>query len=194
MLSGLAEPKSWIEPDVAARQASGLQSPSLLKQIAAHLLDHIAVLGIGLHGLGLALHVHDTDAHALGRQGGGQGPHGGIAKAGDIVHHVDADRERLLDHLGPSAVERERQAQRLQGPEHRQHAVGLLSRRDGLGPRSGALSANIDDLCPIGLHPLGRLHSLIQANMKPAIREGVGGDIENAHDEGAMGRQLEAAQ
>ena len=61
-------------------------------------------MGVGLHGLGLALHVHDADPTMLRLRQLQQGLHGGIPKAGDIINKVNAQIKRLTDHLGPTTV------------------------------------------------------------------------------------------
>lgn len=47
---------------------------------------------------------------------------------------------------------------------------------------AGGLAANVDNVCPRCRHGLGMLHSSCHAGMPPAIAEGVGGDVEDAHD------------
>ena len=64
MLGGFAEADSGVEHDALASDAGSFEFAEPPQEVAADVGDHVFVLGIELHRLRYALHVHDD--HAAG--------------------------------------------------------------------------------------------------------------------------------
>jgi hypothetical protein len=59
-------------------------------------------------------------------------------------------------------------------------------RPDDLGAGPGALAAEIEKIGPLGQHPLRRLQGRRHAVQPAAVTEGIGGEIEHPHHQGAV--------
>jgi hypothetical protein len=102
---GLSKAKAWVEQNAFAVNAKRLQQPQLLLQEAMNLGDHVLIMGVDLHLLRLALHMHHADTKASGTRVGQQRAHLRILKATHIVDEIDADVQGRIDHAGSTAVE-----------------------------------------------------------------------------------------
>ena len=64
MRERLAEAEAWIGGDAGALDAGRLGRLDALLEIVEHFEHHVGVARIVLHGLGLALRVHEHDGSA----------------------------------------------------------------------------------------------------------------------------------
>ena len=104
---------------------------------------------------------------------GGNGGAGGLR-----VHGVNADGgAHLRDCL-----------------DDRQDAALLLLHADAHGTGAGGLTANVDNGGALGNHAGGAGDSVGGGVVLAAVAEGVGGDVEDAHHEGAFGGERVAGQ
>ena len=104
---------------------------------------------------------------------GGNGGAGGLR-----VHGVNADgRAHLRDRL-----------------DNGQDAALLLLHADAHRTGAGGLTANIDNGGALGNHAGGVGDSVGRGVVLAAVAEGVGGDVEDAHHEGAFGGERVAGQ
>jgi len=189
VVKGLAKAKARVEQDALWGHTESLEQLLLLLKKAVHLFHHTLICRISLHLLRLPLHMHYADAKAPCAGVAKQRLHLGGLEATDIVDEIDADVQGCIDHAGSTAVEREWKANVLQGLENGADPLEFLGGIDRRSARPRALSTNIQNIGPIGLHAMGCIERLRQVEMPPAIGEGVWGDVENAHDQGPIETQ-----
>ena len=92
VLRGLAEAHSGVERNRVRREPRRFQGANPIYQKRRDLSDHVLVLGVGLHRLRVAEHVHRDDSRP---EPGNCVNHRGFPETGDIVH----DRRSGLEGL-----------------------------------------------------------------------------------------------
>ena len=172
----LAEPDARVQPHLRDPGPGGPVGP--LDQEPGHVVDHVVVAGLALHGPRVAHHVH---GHPPDAQVGGHRPQrrahvvdeGGARRHGGPGRGPVAGVDRQAD-PGPRAVLRHRL-------QDRQHPGLLADRVHRLRAGPGGLAADVDHRRPLRHHRRhpgpGPLGVLVQA----AVGEGVRRDVEDAH-------------
>ena len=144
--------------------------------------------GEPVHGLGVAAPVlADVDDAGTGDEA----VHGRVGQAaGDVVDDVGAGVDGGLGGGGVDGVHRDdRAAVAIVGTvgekcaHHRQDAGDLSVDVDPLGAGTGGLPADVDDVGALGDELTGVGHSGLGIGPTAAVGEGVGGDVEDAHEE-----------
>src|SRR5918995_596072 len=150
----------------------------------ADLAHHVVVAGGTLHSLGLAQHVHEDD---------------GTVRIGDELYHagVCAQRGYVVNDPGPGfesgpgsrgavGVYRDDGARALgqYGPYDRHDPADLFLRGDGVRAGAGGLASDVYYLRAFVEHGCGAGGGLLGVEEVAAIREGVRGDVEDAHESG----------
>ena len=160
------------------------------QQKGAHLRHHVMILGILLHGARLALHVHEAHADA------GRGRPFARAGRAQGVHVVDdASARPRPPPPSPRACwcrwrspRREPAAMRSITGTTRSRSTAA-STRERAGARG--LAAHVDDGCALGDHLRGALDGRIDAGVAAAVGKGIGGHVQDAHDDRA--RQIDGS-
>ena len=186
MLQGFAEAETGIEHDALGLDAFVLEYAQAAGKVVGHGSDDIAVLRMGLHGLRRAGHVHDDEAR-LGVSGDAR--HGGIAtQTGDVVDDVSPGIQRSTGDGGLHGIDGD-QSLRLgtHGADHRQHAAEFLGFIHGFSAWAGGFTADVQNVRPFREQREGMLHGAARIIEAATIREAVRSDVDNAHDETAMG-------
>jgi hypothetical protein len=112
----------------------------------------------------------------------------------DIVDDRGARSERRFGHLGLVAVDRDRRVDpRFQPGDDRQHARHLGRGIDGAMAGTGRFAADIDDGCSFACEARAMGDRRFGVLKQPAIREGIGRDVDDAHDERRRGKREAAA-
>ena len=154
------------------RTASGLEE-------RLHVAHHVLVARIVLHRPRLAEHVHQTAIEpAVGNEAGHVGV---VAERADVVDVAGAGGHRGL---GDGELHRvDRDALDFHQPfDDRDDARELLLDRHRLGARPRGLAADVDDVGALGNQAPAVRDGLGGVVELPAVREGVGRDVDHAHD------------
>jgi len=142
---GLAEANAGVQED-SARVDAGLHGlvPPVEKE-GRDLGGYVPITGGELHGLGIALHVHENDGEP---EAGDKGKHFGIVAAGgNVIDDVGAGIHGLLANLGVGCVDRDENVETpTDGGDGRNGPANLLLRRDGHGPGPGGLTPYIEPI------------------------------------------------
>jgi hypothetical protein len=182
----LAEADPRVDRDPLGVDPGELGRLDPLPEILMHLADDVVVLRGLLHRRRIAPHVHQDD--------------GGIATANDLEHrrigaarHVVHDRGAGVQGLGSDArlprVDRDRdRGVELGEPlDHRMDALQLLVHRDRGGAGAGGFAADVQHVRTVIDHPSRVRDGARPVEEPPAVGEGVGRDVEDPHDERALG-------
>ena len=187
LLGRLAEARARIDADAGAVDAGRLQSGGRIAQVIAHFGHHVLVNGVVLHGSGLALHVHD---HAAAAAAAHRLAHGGIAKTRHVVDDGSAGMQGADGHLGMARIHRHADAGLHQGRHDLADAIPLLIGRDRRGARTRRLAAHIHN-GGTGAHHFQTVgHSCLRIEISAAVGGGIGGHVQNAHDDGRAGVEV----
>ena len=154
-------------------------------ELGHDLAHHVPVGGGAVHLREAAAQVHEHRGDAAP---GHQGRHRGIEPEGaHVVDEVGAGVERGPRHLGLRGVHRERSgAPPPQALDHRHHAPDLLVRGDRRGARPRGLAAHVHPVGALLEQPQAVRDGGLRARELPSVGEGVRGDVEDAHDQGAL--------
>ena len=145
----LAEADTGIEHDVAVAQAGGPRDGQRALEEAQHVGDDVEGR---IDGLAV---VHDHHGRAV--IGGDPGDIGLALQTPDVVDHAGAGLQRHPGGRGLVGVHRDRDGQAgREVADHRQDPNLLLLGRDGHVAGAGGFTADVDDACPFGEHPLRR--------------------------------------
>ena len=185
MIEGLAKTDTRVKPDTIRLDAAGHCDVRTFGQIIAHLIDHILILGLVLHGLGLALHVHQHHRHAqLGRCGN----RSVRAQSGDIIPDISAGLHCRTGHIRLERIHRDAcRCLFAQGLDHRDDAAQFLIRRHRFSARPGTFAAHINHVRAVGQHLQTAIHRTAQIHKGSAVGETVRRNVQNAHDEWKRG-------
>ena len=185
---GLAEADAGIQPDPVPPHPGGQGRVRPGQQEGFHLRDHVPVAGIGLHGPGLALHVHEDHRAAQRRRRLGTGV---SAQGGHVVPDGGPGGDGGAGHGGLHGVH----GQGAVGPprqtlDHRQHPVQFLLFGDGVCPRTGRLPADVQDIRPLRRQPQPRGDGGLRRVVAAAVGEAVRRHIDHAHHQRAPPRRI----
>ena len=192
MLKGFSEPDAGINRDPVPRDPRRLACRDPLAKPSAHVRNDIIVPRRQLHGPGVSLHVHQNDARLAARQH----THGaGISsESADIV---DDRRSRLScgphDHGAPG-IDRDSDAAARKLLDDRNDPPQLLLDRDRLraGPRR--LATHVNDIRARCMQRQSSRNRRGRRISITAIREAIGGDVDNRHDAGTIQREASKAE
>jgi len=190
---GLAEADAGVDPDLG--HAGGHGAAGTLDHETVDLGHHVPVVGVGLHGPGLALHVHGHPAGPGGRRHLPQ-------RGRDVVDEGGADGQGGLGHLPLDGVDGDADAGSAgalggvsvsggpgQGLDDRDDPPQLDLDGDGLGAGPGGFAAHVDDVGALGHHLEPVRHRALEGVVEAAVGEGVRRHVEDAHDERAQRRR-----
>ncbi len=181
MLGPLGEAEAGIQDDhgrVHAGLGHHLDPPA---QFLAHLGHHIPVDRPGIHAVAVAPPVHHDVRHTGRRDEPG---HLGIGQA--PAHVVDQPGPRFqgpLGYLGPHRVHAHRDARGGQARDDRPDPAQFLVRGDALRARAGGFPAHVHDVGALGPEFQAMADPGLRAEPLTTVREGVGGDVHDAHDQ-----------
>ncbi len=149
------------------------------------------VAGIVLHRRRRALHVHEDGPRAGAGHDAG---HGRVeAEGADVVDDVGPGVEGGPGHGGLGRVDGdEGPALAAQAGDDRDDAGGLLGLGHGPGAGAGALAPDVDDVGAFGDERQAVGDGPGGIGVPAAVRERIGGDVDDAHEPGP-GAELEAA-
>ncbi len=187
VLGGFAEADAGVQTDALRVDAALLGLCYAPGEEVAHFGDNVLILRGLLHGGGGALHVHEDDAAGLL---GAEGSHVGIGQAADVVHDVGAGLQGGCGDGGVAGVDGDAGGgvalpEGGNDGEDAAHFL-ILGYRGGAG--AGGFAADVDDVGPLVQHALGVLLGGGCGGVLPAVGEGVGGDVEYAHDTALWGQ------
>lgn len=184
MLQGFAEAEAGIKDDALGGDASVGEDVQAALEVGAHFGDDVGVSGGGLHGGGGAAHVHDDEA---GVGFGGELDHAGIAsEAGDVVDDVRPGGEGGAGDGGFHGVDGQQGAGLAADAfEDGNDAADFFLGRDGLGTGAGGLAPDVEDVGALGEETQSVLDGAAGVKEMATVGEGVGGDVDDAHDEGS---------
>ncbi len=187
VLGGFAEADAGVQADALRVDAIPLGLCYAPGEEVAHFGDNVLIMRGLLHGGGGALHVHEDNAAGLL---GAEGSHAGICQAADVVHDVGACLQCGCGDGGVAGVDGDAGGGVAlpEGGNDGEDAAQLfvLCHRGGAG--AGGFAADVDDVCALVQHALGVLQCGGGGAVLPAVGEGVGGDVEYAHDAALWGQ------
>ena len=188
MGEGLAEAEAGIKGDAGAGDAGALEGGEAVGEPVVDVGGGVCVVGVVLHGLGVALGVHAEEVCAVVGGGGGGGADGvGVGEAGDVVEDLRAVGDGGGEEFGVAGVDGEGGAGGLacEGAEGGFEALPLFGGGTGLAP------GRVDSA------PRSRMSAPSARRSRAARRteggsegrreggvEAVGGEVEDGHDEG----------
>ena len=184
----LAESDAGVHDDavLAKPGRSALAHP--LRQEIPDLRDHVNIVGLLLHGAGLAPHVHEA-YRPLQRNGGLQRTL--FAERADIVDHRGSRGDRGMHDGGFAGIDGYRRVDSGDdGLDHGNDAVEFFLFGDVGCARTRGFAADIDDVRTIPGHRLGPAHGRVAPDKSAAVRERVGCHVEDPHHRGDVEPQL----
>ena len=156
-----------------------------LRQVGQHFFKQVRILRFLLHGARGALHVHQ---HQRGVVGGGDLRQAGIAaQGGDVVDDMSALPQGPFGDFALGGIDGDQPPSFPGQPaQHRRDPLPLGGGIQRRSTRAGALAPDIDDIRAGGQHRFGLNHCAPRIKVAPAVAEGIRGNVENAHDLGAL--------
>ena len=181
VLERLAEADPGVELDRAprARPARDRGVHPLLQE-RLDVGDDVVVARVVLHRARLAEHVHQAAVEAAVGDEAGQLRL--VPEGGDVV---DVGRARVDRRLGDGElhrVDRDRARRRASPATTGTTRSSSSSTRHRLGAGAGGLAADVEDRGALGGQPAAVVDGLRGVVELPAVREGVGRDVDHAHD------------
>ena len=131
--------------------------------------------------------MHD-DAAAIAFLGDAH--HLGVGEAGHVVDDGGTQLDRQARDLRVARVDRDDGTRVDQRANHGNHALALLVRRNCGEPGARRLTADVDDVRALVEHAKAPLDRSGGRGVGSAVREGIGRDIEHAHNARARERNL----
>ena len=195
MLHGFSKADAGVEDDAIRRNAGPLRGLGPLVQVTAH-GDHHVTYGFPLvpgaqarvfhHGFALRPVVHEDDRYPQVRSHRG---HLGVGAEGpNVVDEVSTDLHRRPGHPGLVGVDGDgSQPFVRQGFNDGQNPAHFFFRGDRFGTGPGAFPTHVQEVRAFFLEAPGLLHGRAHpiGPLEQAVAgEGIGGDVEDAHDEG----------
>ena len=158
-----------------------------LPEAPANLGQRVAVLRGRLHGLRRALAVHqDKGQVKVIPELGDRRDHLRVSQpAADVIDDSSARFDRAACHLGLGGVHRDGdRALRRESLDDGENAPQLLIRGDGGGPGSGGLAAYVQHIRALIDEVEAVLGRPLRSEELTAVREAIGGDVDDPHDGG----------
>jgi len=114
--------------------------------------------------------------------------HTGISlQSGDVVDQVRSSPKRTLGHPWLARVDGKRDLNQVcQRGQNRDHAVDLLGSLNRSRARSGAFSADVEEIRAVGDHLTTQSDRLVDSSIHAIARERIRGDVDNSHYQGAV--------
>ncbi len=184
MFQRLAETETRVDCNPGQGNARGFGGSDPLGEKLGDLDDDISVARIVLHAARFALHVHQAYARLAG---GGDLQGAGCAQRVDVVDHVGTGVHRNAHDFRLDGIDRQGRTATVQGFDHRQQAVDFLLRRHGRRAGSRGFGAEIENVGPLLQQAKSLRHGGIGVAVQAVTRKGIIGQIDNAHDERALG-------
>ena len=182
LLGGFAETRARIKANAVVRNAHFLKLGSTLCQVIAYLAHHVFVLGLILHSTRVVaqhVHYHQARIAVLGNL-----HHGRVAKARYIVYDAGTRLYGSLGNLGMASIDAYANVLFRQTLDNLNGARKLFFNRNWACARAGGFAAYIDDKRAFLNHFLGCCNRLINVGIRTAIGKRVGGNVQDAHDNG----------
>ena len=180
----LGEPNAGIDGDVAPRDPRRLGRRDPGRKLGSHLGGHVVVAGQRGHRRGVVPHMHQH--HRTARLRHHPQRVRIIRQCRDVVDNPRTGIERGPHGCGVPAVDGDADALGGEAAHDWDDAPALLLGRRGRGTGTGAFAADIDDdrALPGHFQPGGDGAPGIE--MRAAVAETVGGNVEDAHDRGRI--------
>ena len=173
-MPGSTSVRSGSTPAAAARASAAPSS-------ATTSATHVAVARVRLHRARLAPHVHEHERRARG--GDRRAEPRVEAQRRDVVDDRRARLERGARDGGLGRVDADRhRAARRERPHDRHHPPQLLLERDRRGAGAGGLAADVEDVRALRREAQPVFHGGAGVEEGAAVREGVRGHVDDAHD------------
>ena len=138
-----------------------------LLQKGQHLRHRIARHGSQLHGLRVAVHVHQ--ANAAGRMARHGFQRARLAQRPNVVDDVRPRIQRGGHDFGLVGIDRDGRAHPDSLAQHRQHARQLLRQRNGGAAGASGFAANVQNVRPLAQQPLAVAQRRSRAGMLAAV-------------------------
>lgn len=181
LLNGLGEAESGVEPDVF--DAEGIERVETLGEVESEVFYDVGIVAELLHLGGETACVHEDIRHL---ELGDSGKHGFVElSAADVVDDVGAGGDGRFSHGSPASVDRDYGVGELlaDGEEERLESGGFVGGRGEGDSRLGGDGTDVDDV-GAGLEKFATVgHGLLGRGIEAAVVEGVGADVEDAHDD-----------
>ena len=186
---GFSESDSGIDHDPFHRNAGRDRRVEPEGELVPHLFDYIPIAGVILHRCGCTTHVHQDQASAPTRH---HRSHRGVAECRNVVDDIRADVQRRPCHGRPSGVDGDRYGElppqlRYDGND----AVRFLVSVHGNRPRTRRFAPDVDHGRALFDHLHGAFDRVRREKVSSTVAEGVGRDVQNAHEN--RGRQVDRA-
>ena len=186
----LGKANTGIQHDALRLHASGLHGLHPVGQPLQYLLHHITgVVGVLLHGAGLATHVHQAHPRLpMPRQ---QFQSAGSLQGLNIVDDVGAHVQGSGHDLGSTGIHRHRQPPAHHFGEHRRQSRPFLFGRHRRCTRSRAFATQVQDVGAL-LHQALRVgQRCLGCIVLTTVGKGVRCEVDDPHHHRAVQRQLE---
>ena len=189
MVGVLREPEPGVEHEVLRLDAAFEQRVAPLAELTDDVVDDVVVDGARLHVGAVPAPVHRDEGQPVGRD---PGHHLGVGQAArDVVDDGGPRLHRCPRDRGPHRVDGDDRALGGQRRDERDDAAQLLLDRRALGSGSRRLTAHVDDV-GAGRHDVAAVRDGgVRLEPLPAVGEGVGRHVDDAHDERAVGHRQE---
>ena len=189
----LREAQTRVKNQVLRQHTGGKETLTQAGQLPHNLGDHAArVLRQAVHGLGGAAGVHEDVRHL--QFGGGFNHFIAHVQTGHIVDDVRTRGDGGTGSLRVHGVHANGGAHLRDCLNNGQDAALLLLHTDADCTGAGGFAANIDNGGALSDHAGGVGDSIGGGIVLSAVTEGVGGDVEDAHHEGAFSSERIAGQ
>jgi len=176
--AGVDNDARLVDADVTGAGYGGIE-------IAAHGGDGVGHRAEFGPGLGPAAHVIDDESGVV--VGNGARELGFESEAAGIVNDSGAEFERALGDFGFVGVDGDGDADGvLDALEDGDEALEFDCGGDAVGPRLGGFGADVDDVGALLLEFDGSRERAVGVGVFTAVGERVGGDVENAHQQGSV--------
>ena len=191
--AALREAQARVKNQVLRQHAGGQQALAQSGQLLDDLGDHAArVLRQAVHGLGGTAGVHQDVRHL--QLGGGFNHFVAYVQTGHVVDDVGTGGDGGAGGLRVHGVHADGGAHLRDCLDDGQDAALFLLHADAHGTGAGGLTANVDNGGALGNHAGGVGDGVDGGVVLAAVAERVGGDVQDAHDEGALGGKRIAGQ
>ena len=184
VFEGLAEPDPGIDDDPTGVHtgSDGGRRPSV--EEPSDVVDDAPVRRRVLHRGGLSLHVHDDDADTAGGTDVG---HRRGCESSDVVDRFGSGGDRRFGDGGFAGVHRDDDTGPGEWSDDGDDAPDLFVHIDGAGTRSRRLTPDVDDVGTAAVQAQRLFDGRVRVEPPASVGEGVGRDVDDAHDERVVG-------